>query len=58
MTFAVENYIFFGIITVTFSCPVLKFNLIEMAYESKRALLISMGKNPDDRNLIKRMIER
>ena len=29
-----------------------------MAYESKRALLISMGKNPDDRNLVNRMIER
>lgn len=29
-----------------------------MAYESKRALLLSMGKNPDDRNLVKRMIER
>ena len=29
-----------------------------MAYESKKALLISMGKNPDDRNLVKRMIER
>lgn len=29
-----------------------------MAYESKKALLLSMGKNPDDRNLVKRMIER
>jgi len=29
-----------------------------MAYESKKALLIRLGKNPDDRNLINRMIGR
>ena len=29
-----------------------------MAYESKRALLEHLGKNPDDRKLINRMIER
>lgn len=27
-------------------------------FESKRALLTYLGKNPDDRNLVKRMIER
>ena len=57
-TLSIENYIFFGIYYVVNKYHILASRLVKMQFATKRELLEHLGKNPDDRKLVDRMVKR